>query len=153
MKAGLGEQGATMILNPKYLNPVESVDFCGACHRTWWDVTLSGSSGRKSLRFPPYRLENSRCWGKGDARLTCVACHDPHRPLQREASAYDSKCLSCHVNVAGGHPTADHPGPPCPKARRDCVECHMPKYQVVEIPVKFTDHQIRVVPPNETIPD
>ena len=153
MKAGLGEQGATMILNPKYLNPVESVDFCGACHRTWWDVTLSGSTGIKSLRFPPYRLENSRCWGKGDARLTCVACHNPHGPLNREAAAYDSNCLSCHVNVPGAKPTADHPGPACPRARKDCVDCHMPKAQVVEIPVKFTDHQIRVVQPNETVPE
>jgi hypothetical protein len=153
IKAGLGEQGATMILNPKYLNPVESVDFCGACHRTWWDVTLSGSTGIKSLRFPPYRLENSRCWGKGDARLTCVACHDPHGPLKREAAAYDPNCLSCHVNAADARPTADHPGPACPKARKDCAECHMPKAQVVDIPVKFTDHQIRVVQPNEIIPD
>jgi len=54
------------------------VDYCGSCHRTWWDVTLDESPGLKSLRFQPYRLENSRCWGKGDARLTCVACHDPH---------------------------------------------------------------------------
>jgi len=51
MKAGLGDQGTTMILNPKYLNPVDSIDFCGACHRTWWDVSLSGSSGIKSMRF------------------------------------------------------------------------------------------------------
>jgi hypothetical protein len=29
----------------------------------------------------------------------------------------------------------------------------MPKYQVVDIPVKFTDHQIRVVRPNEAIPE
>lgn len=153
MKAGLGDQGTTMILNPKYLNPVDSVDFCGACHRTWWDITLSGSSGIKSLRFPPYRLENSRCWGKGDARLTCVACHDPHSPLQREVAAYDSKCLSCHVNTPGATTTADHPGPACPKARKDCAECHMPQYKVTDIPVKFTDHQIRVVVPNETVPD
>jgi hypothetical protein len=153
VKSGVAEQGTTLILNPKYLSPVESIDFCGSCHRTWWDVALSGSSGQKSLRFPPYRLENSRCWGKGDARLACVACHDPHRPLEREASAYDAKCLSCHVNAPGAKATADHPGAACPKARKDCTECHMPKYFVTDIPVKFTDHQIRVVVPNETIPE
>jgi hypothetical protein len=98
-------------------------------------------------------LENSRCWGKGDARLTCIACHDPHSPLQRETSAYDSKCLSCHVNSPVAKATADHPGPACPKARKNCAECHMPQYKVTDIPVKFTDHQIRVVSPNETIPD
>jgi len=64
VKAGLADQGTTMILNPRHLSPVESIDFCGACHCTWWEVTLSGSTGITSLRFPPYRLENSRCWGK-----------------------------------------------------------------------------------------
>jgi Cytochrome c554 and c-prime len=141
---GSAEQGATMIMNPGHLNPVESVDFCGACHRTWWDVTLSGATGIKSLRFPPYRLENSRCWGKGDARLTCIACHDPHRPLQQDPLAYDQKCLSCHLN-SGEKPRLDHPGKACPTATKSCVSCHMAKYQVIDIPVKFTDHQIRVV--------
>jgi len=149
---GLVEQGNTMIVNPSRLNPVDSVDFCGSCHRAWWDVTLSGATGIKSLRFPPYRLENSRCWGKGDARLTCVACHDPHRPLDHDDAAYDPRCLSCHVNTVGAKITAGHPGKACPVARKDCASCHMPKYQVVDIPVKFTDHQIRVVRPDEVIP-
>jgi hypothetical protein len=149
---GFAEQGSTMILNPGHLSPVDSVDFCGACHRTWWDVTLSGATGLKSLRFPPYRLENSRCWGNGDPRLTCLACHDPHRPLNHDVGSYDPRCLSCHVNSVGAKPTADHPGAACPTARKDCVSCHMPKYQVVDIPVEFTDHQIRVVRPNEQIP-
>src|SRR5205085_12167381 len=100
-KAGTTEERKTGILNPRNLSPVESVDFCGACHRTWWDVALSGSTGITSLRFPPYRLENSRCWGKGDARLTCASCHDPHRPLEREAKAYDKRCLNCHLNSVG----------------------------------------------------
>jgi hypothetical protein len=152
VKSGLAEQGTTMILNPRHMSPVESVDFCGSCHRTWWDVTLSGSTGITSLRFPPYRLENSRCWGKGDARLTCVACHDPHLPLERAAAAYDQRCLSCHVNSVGAKTTVDHPGKACPTARNDCVSCHMPKAQVVDIPVKFTDHQIRVVRSNEPVP-
>ncbi len=152
VKAGLAEQGTTMILNPRHLNPVESIDFCGACHRTWWDVTLSGSTGMKSVRFPPYRIQNSRCWGKGDARLTCVACHNPHRPLDRDAASYDQHCLSCHVNSAGAKTTADHPGAACPAARKDCVSCHMPKARVEDIPVEFTDHQIRVVRRNDPIP-
>ncbi len=151
--AGMGfAEGATMILNPGHLSPVDSVDFCGSCHRTWWDITLAGGTGLKSLRFPPYRLENSRCWGKGDQRLTCVACHDPHRPLDHDDASYDRRCLSCHVNAVGAKPTVDHQGTACPTAKKDCVSCHMSKYQVTDIPVKFTDHQIRVVRPNEPIP-
>jgi len=151
-KGGLAEQGTTMILNPRHLSPVQSVDFCGSCHRTWWDVTLAQDNGPRSLRFPAYRLENSKCWGKGDARITCIACHDPHQPLVREAAPYDVRCLSCHV-AKGDKPTADHPGKPCPTAMKECVSCHMPKYTVVDIPVKFTDHQIRVVHEGDALPE
>jgi hypothetical protein len=151
-KGGLAEQGNTMIFNPGQLGPVQSVDFCGSCHRTWWDVTLAQDKGPRSLRFPAYRLENSKCWGKGDARLACIACHSPHQPLVREAAAYDVRCLSCHVTKVGEKPTADHPGKACPTATKNCVTCHMPQYKVVDIPVKFTDHQIRVVREADAIP-
>jgi hypothetical protein len=72
--------------------------------------------------------------------------------LEREATAYDSRCLSCHVNFVGAKATADHPGAACPVARNECVRCHMQKVQVVDIPVKFTDHQIRVIRANDPIP-
>src|SRR5438552_3186239 len=64
--------GNQLTLNPARLNPIDSVDFCGACHRTSWDVRLGGMTGISTVRFQPYRLEKSRCWGKGDARLTCM---------------------------------------------------------------------------------
>ena len=67
--------------NPRRFDPTTSVDFCGACHSTWWDVTLAGEKGIAALRSQPFRLQSSRCWGEGDARLACVACHDPHEPL------------------------------------------------------------------------
>jgi hypothetical protein len=149
--AGLIDEIAAKIMNPAHLNPVDSVDYCGSCHRTWWDVVLDESLGPKSLRFQPYRLENSRCWGKGDARITCVACHDPHRPLVTEVASYDEHCFACHVTE--GKPTADHPGGACPTSKKNCVSCHMPQLQVVDIPVKFTDHQIRVVRSGVPIPE
>lgn len=36
---------------------------------------------------------------KGDARITCVACHDPHKPLVRNTASYDEKCLKCRANT------------------------------------------------------
>ena len=36
-----------------------------------------------------------------DSRLTCIACHDPHEPLVRDASFYDQECLSCHSSQRG----------------------------------------------------
>jgi hypothetical protein len=133
-------------MNPAKLDPAGSVDFCGACHATFWDVKLAGEQGIAALRSQPNRLQSSKCWGEGDARLTCVACHDPHEPLVREAASYDSRCLSCHMQT--GKPTKDHPGRACPVGRESCTTCHMPKYEVPGMHHQFTDHLIRVVGAN-----
>lgn len=134
-----------LILNPGHLDPATSVDFCGSCHRTWWDVSQLRDQGVNVVRFSAYRLEQSRCWGKGDARLTCAACHNPHKPLATDASAYDQKCLQCHVQSAAMKPTADHPGPACPVKTSQCTSCHMPRYEVPQMHSLFTDHRIRIV--------
>jgi hypothetical protein len=91
-----GESARGTIMNPGTLDAVDSVDFCGACHATFWDVKLANERGLAALRSQPHRLQSSPCWGEGDDRITCVACHDPHKPLVRDSSAYDVKCLSCH---------------------------------------------------------
>jgi len=147
MQAQRYEQGTAAILNPAHLSPVDSVDFCGACHRTWADVALMmpADMGNSSVRFQPYRLEESRCWGKnGDARITCIACHNPHQPLVTELSTYDGKCLACH---------SAKPDPErrvmakttCKVGTSKCVSCHMPKYEARQTHAQFTDHYIRVV--------
>jgi hypothetical protein len=153
MKAGDLDGGLAAIVNPGELKPVDLVDFCGACHTTWWDAKQIAASGVANVRFHPYRLESSRCWGNGDARLTCVACHNPHQPLVREAGAYDNRCLSCHAASAAAKATAGHPGSVCPVGRKDCVTCHMPKYEVPDMHYKYTDHRIRVVKTEESFPD
>jgi Cytochrome c554 and c-prime len=139
------------IVNPRTLDPVDSVDFCGACHATFWDVKLADERGLAALRSQPYRLQSSRCWGEGDARITCVACHDPHKPLERAAPAYNARCLACHA-ATGSTPTPARPVRACKVASADCVTCHMPKYDVPEMHFKFTDHLIRVVRPNQRGP-
>jgi hypothetical protein len=145
MKAGKQEEGARLIMNPSRLDPVESVDFCGACHRTWREVASSAyvELGELNLRFAPYRLENSKCWSKPDARLTCVACHDPHQPLDHDPADYDSRCLQCHVNQPGAKTSADYPGAACPVSRENCTTCHMPKTESSLQHSTFTDHWIR----------
>lgn len=142
------------ILNPGRLSPVDSVDFCGACHRTWEDVATSGFAGIGvfNVRFAPYRLENSRCWGKGDVRLTCIACHDPHKPLVTVASSYDSACLRCH-SLRAAKSLPNHPGKACPAATSNCVTCHMPKYEPPGLHYQFTDHWIRVVQSGKPYPN
>jgi hypothetical protein len=152
----LARSGTTvpgLIYNPGRLSSVQSVDFCGACHRTWWDVSYL--TDIRTVRFPALRLEKSKCWGNGDKRLTCAACHNPHQPLQRESTAYDAKCLSCHqaksagpahtltnVTVAANEqPSA----PACRTGTSNCVSCHMPKFEIPSMRNLFTDHKIQIV--------
>ena len=137
------------IFNPAQLSPADSIDFCGACHRTFGDVTqvVNPANDASVVRFQPYRLEKSRCWRETeDARLTCVACHDPHLPLVREDASYDRRCLTCHRSGA----SAEHAGRTCPTgASKQCVSCHMQKVKVASMHGEFTDHYIHVVKAGE----
>jgi hypothetical protein len=150
-----GDLSETLILNPRRLNRVDSVDFCGACHRTWEDVVINGQTalGVFNIRFAPYRLENSKCWKKGDARITCVACHDPHQPLSRDPSSYDSVCVQCHFKTAEIKSKVSHTPAVCTVGTRNCATCHMPKYEPPTLHSSFTDHWIRVVRPQALYPE
>lgn len=153
MEAPDGKREAALkaILNPATLSPSESVDFCGACHRTWADVLeMPNMMSTVEIRYQPYRLEQSRCWGKkGDARLVCVACHDPHKPLVRDLEAYDSKCLACHSQRVASTPLSPAKSV-CKMATSQCVRCHMPRYSIPQIHGVFTDHEIRIVHGSDT---
>jgi len=153
MKAGQIEQGVASIMNPGRLNPVDLMDFCGACHRSYMDVALTQTFGMLNLRFQPYRLERSKCWGKGDARITCLACHDPHQARVRDLASYDEKCLSCHGSGPSPVLSKDHPGKACVVSSNNCVSCHMPKYDMPGMHFKFTDHFIRIVRKDEPYSD
>lgn len=146
MQSGADVAVEKTIFGATELSPVDSVDFCGACHRTPVDVAafMPANMGIATLRFQPYRLERSLCWGqKGDARITCVACHDPHQPLVRDLGAYDAKCLKCHAGT-GVVPSAGLVAG-CTVGKKDCASCHMPKYEIPAVHAMFTDHYIRVV--------
>lgn len=157
-KAHKRQQTMSSVTNPGSMTPADSVDFCGSCHRTFADVAvfMPTNLGANSIRFQPYRLEKSRCWGKsGDARITCIACHDPHKPLVRDSGAYDKNCLACHnsgISETVSHPTRASTSIPSPSACKvatsKCVTCHMPKVEVSQTHASFTDHQIRIVGEN-----
>jgi hypothetical protein len=152
MKANI-EGGEALIMSPKRLDRTASVDFCGACHMTWVDVQLGDVTGPPTVRFPAYRLQNSKCWAKGDARITCVGCHDPHQPVQRSAAYYDQKCLSCHLATATAAPNKEHIGKACPQADHNCISCHMPRREFPDTHHSFTDHDIRIVRAGAAVPD
>jgi len=147
------DEGLREIFTPASLSPVERNDFCGACHRAPLDVAaIKATSQPINLRFQPYRLAHSRCWSKPDARLTCVACHNPHEEVHHDASYYDEKCLACHRSSGAEPGSATVTPPTCKVASHQCTSCHMPKYRVPSMHGSFTDHYIRIVRAGEKFP-
>jgi hypothetical protein len=145
MKAEKIKLGLESILDPGQFNPVDQVDFCGACHRSYVDVVLSKTFGIRNLRFQPYRLERSQCWIKSNSGITCLNCHNPHQPRVRDLASYDDRCLSCHRSAS----STGHSAKVCTVSSNNCVSCHMPKYEVPGMHAKFTDHFIRVIRKDE----
>ncbi len=115
--------------------------FCGGCHRTWEEIASSGKVGISNVRFQPYRLTNSKCYDTEDRRISCVACHDPHKEIDHTVSHYDSKCMACH---GGGKPAARV----CKVSKNNCAGCHMPKIEIPGSHHRFSDHEIRIVKAN-----
>jgi len=118
-------------------------DLCGKCHRTWSDIATNGPQGIQNVRFQVYRLTNSKCYNVADRRISCTACHDPHQEVEHASASYDKKCNACHGVSAKA----------CPTGKPDCAGCHMPKYEIPGSHHLFSDHQIRIVRPNETYPN
>jgi len=152
VKSGHGED--LHIFNPASLRPGDENEFCGACHRTLLTEKLLGIHGVQNIRFQGYRLARSRCYSTEDRRITCVACHNPHEPLVHNEHSYDSKCLACHPgNAPAKTLESGQVALPCPKFKKDCVACHMPKLEIPGSHFKFSDHWIRIAKANSTYPE
>jgi len=92
-------------------------------------------------------LRQSKCFQKSDT-LTCVTCHDPHRPTNHDAVR--NSCLKCH------EPAACKERPRVPAAvRDDCAGCHTPPRVWMNVhfhtaddqyvaPIRRTEHRIAV---------
>ncbi len=143
--------GRTHIFNPAILSAGGQMSFCGSCHRTTLMVLNMRVHGIVDVRFQPYRLALSQCWNPTDARIGCLACHNPHQRVVTQPAWYDSKCLACHVNQ-GQSPTNSKPGMACPVARHNCVTCHMPELRLPGAHFSFADHDIRIVRPGQPYP-
>ena len=120
------------------LDQHESVNRCAQCHRRADEREPSDirPDNPEIVRFQPVGLVQSACF-KNSTRLTCVTCHDPHRPLEAQDSRGIWQCVQCHnpAQTDHTHCTAKH--------REDCLKCHMPKVRG-GAPLFFTDHWIRV---------
>jgi Doubled CXXCH motif (Paired_CXXCH_1)/Cytochrome c554 and c-prime len=134
----------------------QASNFCGQCHRTWAEIASQPNPSIANIRFQPYRLTSSKCFDPDDARIGCLACHNPHRDFVNPKTVnVDRQCLACH---AGGAVSVARVGAPkagakaCPVAKENCISCHMPRIELPGAHYKFTDHRIRIVKPNEPYP-
>lgn len=142
------------IFNPGRLSAHDlSQSFCGSCHTGFEQAMLQpGQGGINNIRFQPYRMFSSRGHNTNDQRLGCVACHNPHDKLQRDAVYYDPKCLSCHLTKPTDSKTPRRNADACPVSTKQCVTCHMPKVELPGMHAHFTDHWIRIARPNDPVP-
>ena len=149
-ETAMNSKGVPVI--PKRLGKLtteETSELCGRCHRTWDQITINGPRGVSNVRFQPYRLTNSKCYDAEDRRISCVACHDPHSPLETRASNYDAQCKTCHAPGSKSQ-AASHI---CKIGSEQCATCHMPKYEIPGSHMVFNDHQIRIVRAKEPYPN
>jgi Cytochrome c554 and c-prime len=142
------------IFNPGGLGAHElSQSFCATCHTSFEQaMLLPAQSGINNIRFQPYRMFNSRGHNTNDPRIGCLACHNPHEKLPKEASSYDSKCLACHLTKPKEAKTERRNAAACPVSTKKCVTCHMPKVELGGMHADFTDHWIRIAKPGEPVP-
>ncbi|HYK37544.1 multiheme c-type cytochrome [Alloacidobacterium sp.] len=127
------------------LSTEQMSNFCGQCHRTWAEIAMQKNPGITNIRFQPYRLTESKCYDPDDARISCVACHNPHTEASDQPVDYDAKCHACH---GGGKAGAKA----CPISGSKCITCHMPKIELPGGHYKFSDHYIRIVKPGAPFP-
>jgi len=144
MMLGRIDLGKRSITNPGKLDAASSVDFCGACHRSLGDVLQMNVPAVLTVRFQPFRLEQSRCWARAQGRLTCLTCHNPHIPLVQDMAYYDQICLSCHARRSTGKAATLDTPVVCKVGKQACVSCHMPKIEIPGMHSGFTDHWIRI---------
>ena len=170
-----GTPPATMqdpIVNPQRLDSQLASDVCLQCHLQG-DVVVY-RDGADAFSFRPgerlsdhrfdfliqteapeafgvashgSRLMRSRCYTASDGQLSCIQCHDPHRPAADfPETAYDAKCASCHTPESCERVVM----PNETKNARGCVRCHMPRRKTREGQhLVFTDHWIRKPPMHE----
>jgi Cytochrome c554 and c-prime len=120
---------------PAQLSAAAMNRFCGQCHRTDSETgeELTDLRDWRNARDQTLRLAASACFLRGNGRLNCLTCHDPHRQLEQNASSYDARCRTCHAAPAHRQPTAG----------QACVTCHMPP--IPEGPyLSFANHRIAI---------
>lgn len=77
--------------------------------------------------------------------LTCVTCHNPHVSVKVTGTeVFNAACRKCHEGTGNKVCTRSRNDPHETPVTGNCVGCHMPKSNTIDIPhVITTDHYIR----------
>ncbi len=177
----LGEYDDT-IVNPAHLSLDLRLDVCQQCHlngsvsllrdgRTPYDfrpseslpdyltlfqATQSEDEDGISVISQADRMKLSACFLEtrfSDNALECTTCHDPHSGFRDQGNEYfNATCVDCHGESSLQAISAAEV-PPVHTPEANCIDCHMPRTDLIEAPHSaFTDHWIRVVG-NEEAPE
>ena len=101
----------------------------------------------------PDRLAQSACflesWKPGSDMqpITCLTCHDPHKPIEETIATFDAACQNCHDGrtVTASALMCREPTVVAGTNALPCASCHMPQSPSTDIPnIRITDHFIRV---------
>jgi tetratricopeptide (TPR) repeat protein len=143
------------IVQPKSLSRERQMDLCAQCHTNTVRHRRAPFSYRPGepldesflvleMRYPEddrvanqvRYLKESRCYQQSDS-LTCVTCHDPHRPKSEDPRSSSETCLACH------RPDRCGARPRLPSDVQDrCVTCHMPRRYKLQVHFETADGEI-----------
>ncbi|MDA0875665.1 MAG: tetratricopeptide repeat protein [Bacteroidetes bacterium] len=101
----------------------------------------------------PDRLAQSACfrasWEEefSGEPMTCLTCHDPHKPIEETREKVNGTCQNCHSGRPGDASAlmCTEPTVVTGTNKATCASCHMPQSGSTDIPnIRITDHFIRV---------
>lgn len=131
-KPGMKLSEVITVFLPKYENAEDEFIMASHADRLKQSQCFIKSYKEESHTLRPYK-----------EALTCVTCHNPHVSVKATGKEFfNNLCKNCHGNKI--QKTCTEKSENRNSKHDNCVSCHMPKSNSIDIPhVTITDHFIR----------